>query len=133
MKYLFLSAILTLSPFASVAESYDCTTTDFGFGGFVVSRIILAFDAEATVGFAYDAFINEVHKASIPVKFKKWSDNRYQFNWTLKGVKSSNVGTSTLSYKVTLRPQSGTFTLSGVYHGYDNPISGAGTCKLIKK
>jgi hypothetical protein len=132
MKYMFLSAIVALTPISAMAESYDCTTTNFGRGGWVGEQMILAFDEKANVGSAYDSGINEVHKAPISVKFKKWSDNRYQFNWTVEGIKSSNAGGSIMSYKVTLRPQSGTFTLSGVLHGYDNVISGSGTCVLIK-
>ncbi len=132
VKSLFLSAILALSPIAAAAESYKCTTTNFGVDGWVPPVIILGVDQEANVGSAFDSGIQEVHKAPIPVKFKKWSDNRYQFNWTVKGIKSSNAGGGTMSYKVTLRPQSGTFTLSGLLHGYDNVISGSGTCELIK-
>lgn len=132
VKSLFLSAILALSPIAAAAESYKCTTTNFGVDGWVPPVIILGFDQEANVGSAFDALINSVHKAPIPVKFKKWSDTRFQFNWTLKDVRSVNDGGSTLSYKVTLRLNSGTFALSGQYHGYDNVISGSGTCELIK-
>jgi hypothetical protein len=131
MKHVFLSAIMAFAPIAAVAESYDCTTTNFGIHGWVPPRIILAFDRKEEVGSALDAVIQSVHKAPIPVKFKKWSDNRFQFDWTLKGVQSDNAGSSTLSYKVNLRPQSKSFTLSARNHGYDNVITGSGSCKRI--
>lgn len=132
MKSLFLSAILALSPIAAAAESYKCTTTNFGVDGWVPPVIILGVDQEANVGSAFDGYINSVHKAPIPVKFKKWSGARYQFNWKLKDVDISNDGSSTVSYKVTLRPKKGEFTLSAQLHGYDNVISGSGTCEMIK-
>ncbi|MEH6521260.1 hypothetical protein [Sulfitobacter sp.] len=132
MKSLFLSAILALSPIAAAAESYECTTESYGSGGWVSNVMILGVDREKNVGSAFDFAIQEVHKAPIPVKFKKWSDNRFQFNWTVKGIQTSNSGSSIISYKVTLRPNSGKFTLSGRLHGSDNVISGSGTCEMIK-
>ncbi len=132
MKTLFLSTLLTLSPIFALAESYKCTTENFGRGGWVSEVIILAIDRDANVGSAFDYGINAVHKTPIPVKLKRWSDNRFQFNWTLKGIKSRNGGKSIVSYKVTLRPKSGKFTLSGQLHGFDNVISGSGSCALIK-
>jgi hypothetical protein len=132
VKLLFLSAILALSPIAAAAESYKCTTTNFGVDGWVPPVIILGVDQEANVGSAFDGIIKSVHNAPIPVKFKKWSDARFQFNWSVKGVDISNDSSSTVSYKVTLRPKSGKFTLSAQLHGFDNVISGSGTCELIK-
>lgn len=132
MKSLFLIAIFALAPIAAAAESYKCTTENFGVHGFVPPVIILGVDQEANVGSAFDDYIASVHNAPIPVKFKKWSDARFQFNWSLNEVDVSNVGGSTVSYKVTLRPKSGKFTLSAQLHGYDNEINGSGNCELIK-
>ena len=132
MKYLILSAVLMLTPLAATAQSYDCKTANFGNGGFVAPRIILGMDEKANAASVFDGFIKDAHKAPIPAKLKKWSDSRFQFNWTTKGITTKNVGAGTVSYKLTLRPQNGSFTLSGRLHGYDNVISATGACKRIK-
>ena len=131
MKTSIFAAVLVLYPMAAAAESYDCTATNFGQGGWVPPRIILAMDRDANAGSAFDALIKQVHKTPIPVKLKKWSEKRFQFNWSLDGVNISNDGSGSIAYKVTLYPEKGTFSLSGILKGYDNPISGSGTCKLI--
>ncbi len=131
MKTSIFAAALVLTPMAAAAESYDCTTTNFGQGGWIPPRIILAMDRDANAGSAFDALIKQVHKTPIPVKLKKWSEKRFQFNWSLDGVNISNAGSGSIDYKVTLYPEKGKFSLSGILKGYDNPISGSGTCKLI--
>lgn len=91
VKALFLSEMFSLPPIAAAAESYKCTTQNkctmknFGIGGWVSDVIIGGLDQESNVGAAFNYGIKEVHKTPIPIKFKKWSDSRFQFNWTLKG------------------------------------------------
>jgi hypothetical protein len=131
MKTLIFAAALAFAPLAAAAESYDCTTTNFGQGGWVPDRIILGLDRKANAGSAFDGLIKHVHKTPIPVKLKQWSETRFQFNWTLDDVDISNESSGSISYKVTLHPQKGKFTLSAILKGYDNQISGSGTCKLI--
>jgi hypothetical protein len=132
MKRFLLTAALIAAPLATAAESYDCTTTNFGRGGWVPERIILGYDAKAKAGSAFDAMINHIHKAPIPVEFSQRSDTSYIFKWRLEGLKATNGGPGINTYKVTLFTARNKFTLSGRRHGYDNVISASGTCKRIK-
>ena len=131
MRLITLAASLAAAP-AFAGQTYDCETKNFGRGGWVSDRIILAFDEEAKAGSAYDAFIHHIHKTPIPVKWRKRSESSYTFNWTVEGLESKNVGKSTVSYKVTLFADRRAFSLNGRLHGYDNVISASGTCKLVK-
>lgn len=127
-----LVAVLAILGTPVLSESYDCTTTKYGTGGWVSNRIILGLDRKANAGSAFDYFIKETKKAPIPVTLKKRSDTSYQFDWKLRNVKVSSSGSDILSHTVVLNTQAMTFTIRGRLHGYDNLISGSGTCKIIK-
>lgn len=130
-KILAIVAALAL-PTAAAAETYVCETTNFGGGGWVPPKIILAYDTKAQVGSAFDGFIKSIHEVPIPVEWKRRSDTSYIFNWKLKGLKASNGGKGINSYKVTLFTARNAFSLSGRRHGYDNVISGSGTCERVE-
>ncbi|MFT6676769.1 MAG: hypothetical protein ACJAVM_002974 [Sulfitobacter sp.] len=129
--FLFAAAALAL-PLAAAAETYDCETKNFGRGGWVPERIVLDYDTKAGVGTALDGLIKHLHGKPIPVEWSKRSDTSFIFRWTLKGLKATNGGTGINTYKVTLFTAQNKFSLSGRRHGYDNVISGSGTCKRVK-
>lgn len=131
-KPLSAFVLIGASALPALAQSYDCTTTRFGSGGFVSDRIILGLDRAANAGSAYDYFIDQVHDAPIPVDLTKRSDTSYKFDWKLRNVEVSNEGSGVLSHTVTLNTAALTYTLRGRLHGYDNHISASGTCKVIK-
>jgi len=132
MKSYFLAGVIAVFPMVGMAASFDCTTKNFGRGGWVSKRYIAAYDDGAGAGSMIDAGINEVHGAPIPVDWKRRSDTSSTFRWKLKGANISNAGKAILSYKFTLFESRNEFTLSGRLHGYDNVISASGTCKKIR-
>lgn len=131
LAILFLGLAYAL-PLAASAEAYKCTTTQSGKGGWVPPELILAYDTKAEVGSAYDPYIHHVHKTPIPVEWSRRSETSFVFRWTIKGVKSTNVGSGINSYKVVLFTDRNAFILSGRRHGYSNVINGSGTCQRIK-
>lgn len=132
-KYKTLLGIgLAMLPVAVAAETYDCTTTSFDRGGWVTQRYIVEFDAQAGSATAYDAAIKVVHEAPIPVSYERRSETSHIFRWQLTNLPSANIGGAKISYRFTLFADRGRFTLSGRLHGYDNQISGSGTCARVK-
>lgn len=133
---MFLKSIVPLlfaaAPTLLSAQAYNCETAHFGRDGFVAPQVIIGLDTTAQAASAYDAFIHSVHKAPIPVTLKRRSDTSYQLSWKVRNVKTSNDGTTNLSHTFTLNTAALTFTVRGRLHGYDNHISGSGTCKVIK-
>ncbi len=132
MIKIFSIIFFLLTPIVALAETYKCTATNFGVGGWVSSEIILEFDTATLQAYAIDAAIYEVHKKPVPVRFRRRSDTSLIFNWTVRGVKSRNAEKAIISYKVTLFTDRNKFTLSGRLHGYDNVISASGTCAKLK-
>ena len=120
------------SPLSAAAESYVCTTTNFGQHGWVGDRIGLTYDLKSGTAMAIDFGIQEIHGKPIPVEFRKRSDTSFILNWKIKGLKASNGGSGINSYKVTLFTSRNKFTLSGRRHGFGNVISASGTCKPVK-
>ncbi|WP_120502793.1 hypothetical protein [Sulfitobacter mediterraneus] len=131
-RFLLAAMAALILPTGAMAEAYDCETKHFGIGGWVPERIILAYDTEAEVGSAFDAMINHLHKAPIPVDWAARSETSFTFKWKLRGLKATNGGKGINSYRVTLFTSLNKFTLSGQRHGYDNVISASGTRKKIK-
>lgn len=117
---------------SALAESYECTMRDTGPGGWVGSKIVLAIDRKEEVGAALDFAIQSVHKTAIPVEVTKRKDHLWRFKWKVVGVKTSNAGTTTVSYSALLNTNTRSVTLRGILHGADNNISGRGVCKLIR-
>jgi len=115
-----------------MAASFDCTTKHFGTGGWISERYIAAYDDGAGAGSMLDAPIHEVHGVPIPVSWERRSKTSSTFRWKLKGANISNAGKAILSYKFTLFEARNEFTVSGHLHGYDNLITGSGTCKRIQ-
>lgn len=132
MRNQVLAIALALLATPGLSETYDCTTTNYGSDGWISDRIILGLDREAEVGSAFDYYINEVHKAPIPVTLKKRNETSYRFDWKLRNVKSNNSGSAILSHIVILNTSARTFTIRGRLHGYDNVIRGNGTCEVVK-
>lgn len=130
MKRFLLATTFAALPMMASAAEYVCDTTNFGRGGWVPDRIYLAFDVTSGQAFAYDGAIATVSEAPIPVELKKRSDTSYQFRWAVD-LKASNGGRSKSSYRVILYTDRNKFVLSGRRHGYDNIISGEGTCKKV--
>lgn len=114
------------------ADVYECTTTQFGNGGFVGEGYFLAFDRQAKAGSVLDWAIQQVHKAPIPVDVFNPSPSRWQFRYTVIGVQTSNSGSAKVSYRIGLNTQTNRFRISGRLHGYDNRITGRGTCRRVE-
>lgn len=130
MKSAILSVALIALPVAASAAEYVCETTNFGSGGWVPEKIYLAYDKAQGQGWAYDGAIATEHDGPIPVDWKVRSATSYQFNWAIN-LKARNGGKGKSSYKVILFTDRNAFVLSGRRHGYDNPISGEGTCEKV--
>lgn len=114
------------------ADVYDCTTSNFGAGGWVGERYILAFERDEVVGSVLGPVIQQVHKGPIPVDVRNPSPIRWEFRYTVVGVQTSNAGSTRITYKIVLNTQTNRFLLSGVLHGYDNQISGSGACRRVE-
>lgn len=132
MRFPIALAVFSLLPLAGMAQTFDCSTTRFGPDGFVSDKVFLGLDRDANAGSAYDYFINQVHKAPIPVELTKRSETSFQFKWRLSGVTISNEGSGVLTHTVTLNTARQTFTVRGRLHGYENVIRGEGTCTVVK-
>lgn len=131
MKKLLASIALMALPAMASAESYKCTTTNYGNGGWVSNLFYFDYDPKTNTATAIDYYINEVHDAPIKVDWKQRSENSYQFNWKVKGVKASNGGGAILSYRFILFKDRMAFSLNGQNHGYENVISARGTCERV--
>lgn len=117
---------------AGRSDVYECKTTHFGNGGWIGNGYILAFDREAVAGSVYGWAIHEVHQTPIPVDVRNPSPIRWEFRYSVSGVKPTNSGSTKVSYKVVLNTRTNRFLISGRLHGSDNNISGSGTCKRVK-
>ena len=134
MRAIFLIFLVGLSvPSLAVAQMFDCEITNRGGGGFIGGRMFLALDRDAQSGAALDWAIQEIHKRPMPVTVQAASNpNKWTFRWSVKGVKTANSGTGSVSYTARLNTKTGRVSINGTLAGADNVISGAGQCKEVK-
>jgi hypothetical protein len=130
-KFLFLIGAMILPSFG-VAATYDCTTTNFGRGGWIPERLIFEYNDKTGAATVYDAFINYVHKKPIKAGWERRNEKSSTFRWRLEGLPYRNGGPGINTYKATLFESRNRFTMSGQRNGYDNVISGSGSCKRVK-
>ena len=128
---LFATIVLATLPVFASAGEYICEATNSGRDGWVPPKFYLAYDAATGKAYAYDGFISQVSENPIEVKWKQRSATSHQYNWTVKGVEGSNGGKGIISHRVILFLDRNRFTLSGRLHGFDNVISGEGTCAKV--
>ena len=130
MRFLLtVGAALLASSLA--AETFDCTMTSKGIGGFIGNRMLLSVDPETGEGAALDGAIFSVHGKAVPVETTRTSSVRWRFKYTVEGVPVSNEGTGIVSYTVHLNTQRMRVNVSGRLHGFDNQISGSGRCERV--
>ncbi len=129
MKRVLLCLLASLLPTAALAQSYECTRTQMARGGWVSNTFIFLLQNNGNQAQMIDAYINDVHGKPIAVDVKKVSGNRYRMKWTVRNVKVRNDGTGILSHTFIYNDAKKTFKISGRLHGFDNVISGGGTCK----
>lgn len=133
MKTLLATGLLalTLAGQAS-AQVFQCDMTNRGRGGFVGSKMIVLLNPIEQTAKVFDWAIAEVHGAPIDVGTQRRKADFWRFNWTVKGVPTSNAGAGSLVYTASLNTSNGQFRLNGTLAGADNHIFGSGTCKIGK-
>lgn len=131
-KFLCLAGICAAFAGPGLAATYKCEATNFGRGGWIPPDMILGLSREKEAGWVYDALIHEAQGKPMEAKVVKRKDHLWRYKWRVKGANIKNAGTATLSYSVMLNLATKTYTINGVLHGYDNHISGSGTCAPMK-
>lgn len=132
MKKLFLTLAAIALPLTAHAAVYECDATTQGPDGWIPPKIFLEVNDAGTEAKAYDGLIKSLHGKPISVGVEKKPNGTYEMSWKLRNVKTSNAGSSILSHNLILNPSAGSFKMRGRLHGFDNHISGRGTCKRIK-
>lgn len=120
---------LLLSPIGALAQTYECTRTKMARGGWVSDKIFVQLQSSGTKAEVIDAYINQVHGKAIPVEIKKMGGDKYRLKWKVRNVEIKNAGSGILSHTLMFDRAKSTFRINGRLHGYDNVISGSGTCK----
>lgn len=124
-----LCLTLFLTPLGALAQTYECTRTKMARGGWVSDKIFVQLKNSGAQAEVIDAYINQVHGKPIPVEIKKMGGEKYRLKWKVRNVEIKNAGSGILSHSMTFDRAKNNFRISGRLHGYDNVISGSGTCK----
>ena len=124
-----VGGMLLAAPSLTAAQVYECDRTSMSRGGFVSDKIFVRFESGGQAS-VIDAFINGVHGKPIRVGMSKLDGSRYQIKWKVDDVKLSNsANPTTLSSTFVIDTANNSFRINGNLRGYDNVISGKGTCK----
>lgn len=130
--YKVLAAGLLLAGTSAQAQTFDCDMYSQGNGGWVGSRMIFSLSREDSAGAVFDGLIKETYKHPIPATVVRRKDHIWRYTWKVEDAKSGNTGKETLQFSAILNTNSGKLSVNGTLQGYDNNISGAGKCKVVK-
>ncbi|MEM8577462.1 MAG: hypothetical protein AAGF60_06390 [Pseudomonadota bacterium] len=130
MRFLWLLA--ALFPTALSAQTYKCDMQAGCPDGFIPPVIFIGLDRAVGSAAVYDAYVNEVYKAPIPVDTTKRSEALWKLRWTVDGIPTRNSGGAEVRYSATFNIARKTLVLNGDYIGADNRIAGSGRCSQVK-
>ncbi|MDF3413320.1 hypothetical protein HKX54_02530 [Sulfitobacter sp. M57] len=130
-RFCLCGMALAVLPIQALSGTYACTAEDRGSGGWVAEQIFVQIDRQAGSASAYDTFINQRHNGPIAVTLEQNSATVFTLGWKLRNVETKEGGSNVLSQSLLLDTETGRFAVKGRLHGYNNVISGNGSCQLM--
>ena len=112
-------------------EVLRCDMTDKGRGGFVSDVMFFAIDHNRSQAMALDELLFFIHEGAIPVDTRKRGNGSWLFRWRVDDIPTTNAGDVSITFRASLNAKTDAVQLSGTMHGYDNRITGRGTCKKV--
>ena len=132
---IMLAAFFVISlgaPAAAQFTVYKCTATSQGAGGWVGEVLFLALDVEEQEAAVLDWAVNEVHGEFIGADATQRSNGAWKVSWLVEDLETPGYGKTNMRYSMTFNSRTGAYSLRGFLPGYDNNISGRGTCELAE-
>jgi len=131
MRSLCAAVFALCLPAALAAQTYQCDMKSRGSGGFMPPVVFVGIDRAVGSAAVFDAYINLIYKAPLPVDTRKRSDSLWRLAWTVDNIPTRNAGNAKVRYTALFNIAQGTLTLNGNLVGADNVINGRGTCTQV--
>lgn len=125
-----LLAVSTLSPGLASSAVFKCETKSTQ-GGIVQDILLIELNESTGEAMVFDPLIQHIYGQPIVAKTKKRSATSWRLKWIVREIELRN-GRADLDLNAVLNLARNTVNITGTYLGYDNIISGRGTCERIE-
>ena len=129
----FLACLLAasiLSPGFASAALFKCATESTQ-GGVVQDILLIQLNETTGEAMVLDPLINHIYGQAIVATTKKRSSTSWRLKWIVRELELRN-GNVDLDMNAVLNLSRNSVNITGTYLGYDNVISGRGTCERVK-